>query len=1747
MFSQHDSLSIFIQLFHEAFHTPPSFTSWLNSNLTQLLLDFIIYLKAPSHDDMVLRYQHMNRFRSLLSSAMESPTTTSQHKPLHSFDEVPLSNPPSLSSTTCEDEEDHEIHSIGTTLFASTYTLQHLRLTNKITTKPKDEDETTRTTSALANKINHLLRQLELVIPTRSSSFSALSDSHYWEDDHSPLHLPPFHHFNKDHPSQQQPWVRILHPLQATEEDYASYKRGLHHLLTAFYALPTDDLWRVQKLYGTLKLEVEHAETCFAQFKRGFALARLCSSTRRTLDTIQHRMATITTHEEIDALDSDMNKVNQAFETLESTFEDLLVDPVYEQHVRCLKEKTTLVQTWMDEVRVWFAEAARIRQWMDEHMEELDSIVPSSCQGEIEALEAKVEVFDKEDMARLRSHVKVLTGPHRQQELSPADTTTIEITLTTLTALDKLIHALRKKQRDVQIVRRRVAWETAYEASMVWLKETHAQVNAFVESSRWMPPEQDESERRSRNRHMAKEKQKESMIQQLIAFEEGMTAFDAGQFTTTVEFFLDIEEDNGAEEFLHGVEARQSEMEQYFEDLTKRIAFARKLVEQRLSLMDFLHQTDLVMEDALVLQMDLVESKNSHDREDLTARVQKMRGAISQLVSMAHRIPYPDILEKNNSNKEANDAILRVVTTRRNELIVLIDDLEERLYRLRNRFQIQKRAQEYIDEADRLIDWADDRIKMIRRAKNNVQDDIYTAADDLQRLQREYKSMVNTLKHGKENEAIDLLTRIQLLLDTTQKLRMTSVNRNKIQDAANHLQERFDRLQQILDDYELVLQAFDQRCKDGQKYMEGAQRLQAYVHEKRHALLPSLKQKCGFMTGQSQSQDQAKLELLSQALEDLKEENKIQQLRYDQLYKQFRLMAPTVDNLEKIHVTQKELELEWKQLQQDTHDFEAFTSIVCQWYARQQQLSMVEREIAEIDVDVIEVSEKKVQHIMDLLDEMAKEIGVSFNSQDPLQIANYSCARNRQLALLQKMKTIMAHLETRRSNATQTTAVSNFLKKIADWCSQVDAEKQTIRSRMDGLDGFELTSLTSMDEIFKRVQKANAVSERTCRMLKQTCSTQLMNEAQELGSSDNDVSHTIAEAKLKINELVDTILLEKKQAVILRRVYVHAKAAHDLQSWIDQCSRAVTELWVEDKSNAIRNELNRIELKILEMKPTMQAFQDMKSRIFATPEALEEICLNVDQVNQVVQEREAFILKRWKDLQIQYESMQKWSSKSKQGQEVMKKIKHVLAHIETMKDRVNAVHIDHTGWLLKNRDLDTVLRDPSILSLPTENCLATAKAALDILDCDIEAELNPLVQALDNLLKERKYHEYGKDISASLDDLKELMMSKKKSITEAEKMEGFLTVVEELEVLLLALKDVITRGSPEYAQKADKEYTQSDLQAIYMDLDTRCQYYEPKIKALFDEAKEVLENMKENFHVVDCLHHLNNKWQQLQRESGVHKAKLLELIESQRSSSSLPDAGEGILKEMAKKVADIKPTAAVEPPPTPKPMSLTPRVMKATTTPVPFALSATAARAQARRSIGGTISPVERRVNARQAAAQQQRLRVTTMRSPIPETYIADPKNDLDVALGDIVNDCPYKIKVKMVPGEVGKYWFGHVNPKLAYCRILRSRMVMVRVGGGWVELSQFLRDHALLEDDVTPGSKPSRASLSPPPRSIVEDGYLSVGGKEDDPRQSKVRSGHGIKSGNKFLVDVGGNQVEVKMTKARSKTTKFITPRRHL
>ncbi|KAK0468121.1 uncharacterized protein EV420DRAFT_1502983 [Desarmillaria tabescens] len=126
-------------------------------------------------------------------------------------------------------------------------------------------------------------------------------------------------------------------------------------------------------------------------------------------------------------------------------------------------------------------------------------------------------------------------------------------------------------------------------------------------------------------------------------------------------------------------------------------------------------------------------------------------------------------------------------------------------------------------------------------------------------------------------------------------------------------------------------------------------------------------------------------------------------------------------------------------------------------------------------------------------------------------------------------------------------------------------------------------------------------------------------------------------------------------------------------------------------------------------------------------------------------------------------------------------------------------------------------------------------------------------------------------------------------------------------------------------------------------------------------------------------------------------------------------------------------------------------------------------------------------------------------RPPMPtaprKTYVANPKSKLDVAVGDVVNNLPVGINIEGISwkDQSGKYWIGDNDPKLCFCRILRSQTVMVRVGGGWTELSKFIRSH--FADSFR------LLTESPPPMGHREEKWISSATLLETPELAEVEN----------------------------------------
>ncbi|KAI7867150.1 hypothetical protein BDF14DRAFT_1726947 [Spinellus fusiger] len=1637
----------------------------------------------------------------------------------------------------------------------------------------------------------------------------------------------------------QQP--HILHPLRAAKEDLSAYENTVEECHTQLRAIEAamEDLFcfhhetqwqdhpyvikRCQELdmaFKTLEQDMATSDNQLKGFRRGYWFGRHCSDIREALGVVQAKMLTVTTTDtDIQELETRVKKTSQDIVELKKEYSDLLLkrkeekegegegegegeeeegedkdeDEKKEKEAYTLRwdaiaKKNALVCSWVEEVRIWFAEAERIRQWIQIRIERLgETVVPNALEVPMKVshaaveelntqhagLEQEIEAFDKEDMARLRSHVKDLTGAGRVgKDLSPADTTTIEITLSTLMALDKLMHSLRRKSFDLQVLTRRDTWEKEVGTTMAWLEKTHQQVEEFKASARWQVAEAEAEaealggESTAESTAESIETQREEVIQYLLMLEQNINTFDQGQFTSTVNRFQDLE-DSVHDAVPDHLEERQRQCESQFEDLYKHIGFARQIVEQRLSITDFVHHTHLVKQDALQIQLDIIEAEKTHTGAyELAESVQSIHERILQLATTAtSRIVYPEAVGRDQQeNERLNQGIQQEIESKRDELILLAEHLDTQLNSLCHGLELHRESQALVADVHGLCDWVEDRTKDIHTTDLGL----HLTLEDLNRLEAEHAKLVQVIEEEKEDEAADLLIRIQTLLETAEEVDSAIVDRPVLETETQKLKEKFDGLRHTLEEREAHLQSLRKTMEDGNNFIKRANALRSFAHTTCTSI-PGLKQTYGFMTGQSEQQDKQRFDQLKAMLDELKSTCEEKQNDYEEIYQQLHQTQHRDDD-ESVQL-QAALDQDWKQLRQEMEHLDKFTEIVGQWYERQRRMSIVDEEYLEdlqqeitqlastgwSNTDFVKV-EKRLSKAVQMLGKHPITMTALDLKEDAVQTANYSCARDRHASLLNKAQAILVRMNGLKKNANNAIAFGDFLESTSELLKAVEREVVASKERIEHVKDtrFETLEKKDIEQLMKSLQTESSASEIKGLELRQKLKD-AWEDAQRLkrqGYEEQSVKKPLNAIEKMLVQLFNDLGAEKRQAGFVRKLQMQAKTAEELMLWIQHCSHAIAQLPTDvciTEEIELHAGIDNLAHKIQAMQPIVTGFQNMKPRILGKESHphLEDFCLSTQRITGAVEHREKTVLEAWHTLEQQLKDTRQSIEHSRSGVEIARKVKEILTLVGETKERAGAVRICH----IKPHELDKesdlkIIQTCSLSMLPTEQETDLAKQELDAIDSDIECQLQGAMNALDGMLESSAKNE---DIFASqrteiidaVKGLTGLMKIKREAIREAKKMEDFLTVVEELEVLLSAVAEVVDRASPEGARLVGSVLSRADLQAILIELDTRYRYYEPKINALMEEAHQVALHLMQDPRVVHCLESMMTHWTDLQALSAAKKAELLACIgplADPFTLSSLRLEERGQRATMRRLPQSTRPHETIKP----QPMHSMPRFMAPT------------GNARTRTS-SNNVSPAAKRVAQRTVGLQKRAVKT-------PDVYVADPKNDLDVALGLIVNDSPYKITVKMVPGEVGRYWFGSVNPKLAYCRILRSGMVMVRVGGGWVELSQFLRDHALLEC----GNFVPRAQETSK-RVLLGEGFLRTGraksphavlaSDKSSPftlRESQstpyhrgaspIAYGHGVKEGNKFLVTVDGmgNQVEVKMRRANAKDSKFTTPR---
>ncbi|ORZ00511.1 hypothetical protein BCR43DRAFT_485345 [Syncephalastrum racemosum] len=576
-------------------------------------------------------------------------------------------------------------------------------------------------------------------------------------------------------------------------DEVGQFERDLEYARTLVADFETDDpatARAVEAAKAALDQQIEdHLDAIHADLK----FRRSARPIRHALESIQTKMLqTPTTEQDILDLEHDVACTGADIQQLPATS--------LKAHVDALVAKHRIIASWVDEVRVWFVEAERIRHWIKDRITKLESMpledpfaldITSTtadslaCHSQVqEDIQTSLDEFDKQDISRLRQHVKDLTGQDREADLSPADTTTIEITFTALATLDRLKHLLRKRTYDWQMLYLRLDWENAYADARSWVTATAATIEQFIHDGRW-------------NRGRT-EQADNDVIQTLLALEQQAAMFDQGQFTSTINAYQGMDDTSTTELPAH-LETRQVELEEAFEALTHRLSFARHIVEQRLSVSAFFRKADALDHDARQL-LDTIEAA-SHEcdpalERDLEDRADIFQEEAVQLVTTdVSHIRYPD----HPDNAETNEIIASAIASRSHALVSLGEAIEDRLKSYRQVLIYLSRANGLLAETNRL----DKSIKpLLLAAQEPISCDTQEAVD---RACNQCKDAQSTLDHM-QDDACHLRSDVHQLLDDTASL-AASLPIAAVQDNLADIEAKLAQLQSLLSERYSELEA----------------------------------------------------------------------------------------------------------------------------------------------------------------------------------------------------------------------------------------------------------------------------------------------------------------------------------------------------------------------------------------------------------------------------------------------------------------------------------------------------------------------------------------------------------------------------------------------------------------------------------------------------------------------------------------------------------------------------------------------------------------------------------------------------------------------------------------------------------------------------------------------------------------------------------------------------------------------------
>ncbi|ORZ21986.1 hypothetical protein BCR42DRAFT_405272 [Absidia repens] len=906
----------------------------------------------------------------------------------------------------------------------------------------------------------------------------------------------------------------------------------------------------------------------------------------------------------------------------------------------------------------------------------------------------------------------------------------------------------------------------------------------------------------------------------------------------------------------------------------------------------------------------------------------------------------------------------------------------------------------------------------------------------------------------------------------------------------------------------------------------------------------------------------------------------------------------------------------------------------------------------EIDVDAVQRDIGQAKELLGQTSQQNQEIGCSVTpstDENDVYTAMDAIYQQRYAMLLGRIEAVEKQVACHQKQQQLQKLHHQYRDRTDEIKASAQVELtalESLRLQNNNLHDTAVFDPLSGTQQYQQWAKQVESSEQNLQSLTQDTTSLVATAASTTGLEKGDVSEIEARCQLPLAKLKEEINCEKSLLELARRILGLGKSANNITSWLTHFENAVDGISIDDSMTAksldeksdqsLEDKIKGLEAKLHGFEPIMTSLDKMNSAI----QEISQLDVNENametQWKQSARNRFDMVNAQWVGCWNGLETVKQRASKAKQARKVRLKIESTAIFLSDVRDQVKQLQqktslrdLEDLSAESANQDQDQQPQIDIFKALPRNRDISSAEEKLAIIKRRLmvhgrtqRTEVDQMIEQYNenqqvNTVEGDRLMEQQKEIDATWTSIVETIDSTKSSISNKKTMGKYLSMVDDIDLLLDSMDEVLLKADPLYhATLNDSKPSKAELQAKLIELNARYNYYSINIQQNLQRSDKAWTELTTENDDTDRRRPI------LENYRAGQQARWKSIVDQQVPSRQvdLKKAMERPLGTPERKTRTRKtslPTSRAAGTLTPPPRFSSP-TLSSSSRPTKAALatspsfSSTALRSSPALHDGQrrlrTVSSTSMLNNNRRSPIRQQGSSSTSTASSMkamdsgsstslgnkkraatptttrkkPNSYIAQAGNDLDMEIGRIINETPYRIKVKMVPGEVGRYLFGDVNPKLVYCRVLKSKMVMVRVGGGWTELSQFLRDHALLEGELIIPKKQSQTMVNTP----IQEGYLEtttslqrqrqqllqqhleqiqeqhkqysvsstttvsssnlyLPSKSPTPTMMKSRSTppnkndlvhqKGYKDGDKFFaLDRHGNQLEVKMTRFR-------------